>query len=79
MVGDIDRIIALIRETGGVADITPDADFYEAGFSSLNALNLLLELETAFGLSIPDDKFIQSRSPRGIEAMIACLRQEQAA
>ncbi len=78
MVGEIDRIMALIREIGGVAVVTPDADFYEAGFSSLNALNLLLELETAFGLSIPDDKFIQSRSPRGIEAMIAGLKQEQA-
>ena len=76
MAGEIDRILTLIKETGGVENLGSDADFYEAGFSSVNALTLLLELETAFEVSIPDDKFVASRTPRALEIMIAELKQD---
>jgi acyl carrier protein len=76
MAGEIDRILSLIRETGGVESLGDDDDFYEAGFSSVNALTLLLELETVFDLSIPDDKFIEARTPHAIESMIAALKKD---
>ena len=77
MAVDFDRIMAVIRETGGIDGVGPLDDFYEAGFSSISALTLLLELETAFDVSIPDDKFIEARTPRALETMIAGLKQDQ--
>ena len=75
MAGEIDRILSLIKETGGVNEVGLEDDFYEAGFSSVNALTLLLELETAFDVSIPDDKFVESRTPLALEVMIVGLKQ----
>jgi acyl carrier protein len=76
MAGEIDRILSLINETGGVDQVGLEEDFYEAGFSSVNALALLLELETAFDVSIPDDKFVEARTPLALEAMIVGLKQD---
>lgn len=70
---EVDRIIALIEQTGGIDGVGPDDDFYEAGFSSVNALNLLLELETESSLSIPDDRFVEARTPRAIASMLGSL------
>ena len=75
MASDIDRIVSLICETGAIETVREDEDFYEAGFSSVNALSLLLELETAFGVSIPDDKFIEARTPHALGLMIVDLQK----
>lgn len=72
---EVDHIIALIRETGGIASVGPDDDFYEAGFSSINALNLLLELEAVYSIPIPDDRFVESRTPRSLTLMLSELTQ----
>lgn len=71
---DLETITGKIREVGKIGAVGPDDDFYAAGFSSINALELLLGLEDAFGVSIPDDKFVDARTPRAIQAMIATLR-----
>ena len=73
MAVDVERIIAMIRETGNVEGVGPDDDFYEAGFSSVNALNLLLELEAESGASIPDDRFVEARTPRALATIISGL------
>ena len=75
MTGELDRIMTLIKESGGIEGLEPDDDFYEAGFSSINALTLLMDLETACGVTIPDDRFIASRTPRDLESMIIELKQ----
>jgi acyl carrier protein len=76
MAGELDRILLLIRETGRVESVGGDDDFYEAGFSSVNALTLLLELETTFEVSIPDDQFVEARTPRALEGMILTLKKD---
>jgi acyl carrier protein len=73
------RITTLVCRIGTIPRVEPDDDFYDAGFSSIHALTLLLELEEAFGVSIPDEDFIQARSVRSLGALIERLKQEQVA
>jgi acyl carrier protein len=79
MTESFDQITTILCRIGKLDGIGPDEDFYNAGFSSINALELLLELETQSGVSIPDDAFISARTVRGLAGMIARLNQEQPA
>jgi acyl carrier protein len=74
---DFQQVIAVVCDVGGISRLNPDDDIYDAGFSSINALQLLMELESAFQVSIPDDEFIQARSPRALNTIIERLKQEQ--
>ena len=64
MIYYFEHIVDIVCKVGKISGIGPDEDFYEAGFSSISALELLLELETAYVVSIPDDWFIAARSIR---------------
>jgi acyl carrier protein len=68
-------VLDVIREVGGVTDLEPDQDFYEAGVTSVLALSLLLELEDKFAVAIPDERFIAARSPRALCAMIEDIKR----
>ena len=72
---DLSTILDVMNQVGGVSGLDPDQDFYDAGFTSLNALPLLMELETRFSVSIPDDRFIAARTPRALQDMISDLKQ----
>jgi acyl carrier protein len=75
----LDGICRMICEVGNLKGVDPDQDFYDAGFTSVRALDLLLELETRCAVSIPDDRFIACRTPRSLHAMMDALQQEQKA
>ena len=61
-------------ETGGLKELNPDADFYDQGFSSVSALQLLIEIEERFSVSIADDAFVKARSARDLAALVADLK-----
>lgn len=65
-------IIELIRRVGDV-DVAAEQDFYDAGFSSVRALQLLLELEDAFNTPIPDEVFVGARTAVALHQMIKQL------
>jgi acyl carrier protein len=65
-----ERVSEIVRRVGSISDLAPDEDYYDAGLTSLGALNLLLELEDAFGVSISDEKFIACRNVRALTTMI---------
>jgi acyl carrier protein len=69
----------VICRVGNLERIDPEELLGEAGFSSMNALELLLELESAYQVSIPDDRFISARTPRDLFDLMTELRQEQMA
>jgi acyl carrier protein len=79
MSDDLQRIAAIVCEVGKISGIGPDDDIYDAGFSSISALELLMELESALGVSIPDDEFINARTPRALSSVVERLKQEQPA
>lgn len=72
---DLEKIIEIVRTSGKLERLTADEDFYDAGFSSINALQLLMELESAFDTSIPDDEFVNARTCTSLHSMIARLTQ----
>ena len=75
----MERVIQLISRIGGVPLLTPDTGIYEAGFSSLRVLELLLALEDEFGITIPDQDFITARTPRDIAGLLERLQERQQA
>jgi len=75
----MERVIQLISQIGGIGSISPDAGIYEAGFSSVRVLELLLALEEEFGVSIPDQEFMAARTPREIFALVERLQEPKAA
>ncbi len=75
----MERIIQLIAQIGGIDSVGPDAGIYEAGFSSVRVLELLLALEDEFGVSIPDKDFMAARTARQISELIDQLRERQMA
>jgi acyl carrier protein len=54
-----DRVRQLLREQGTLTadpdSLTPDDDLYEAGLTSLSAVDLMLALEQAFDFMVPDE------------------------
>lgn len=80
MTADSAAILTQVTETisrmGNLNGLAPDQDFYEAGITSIMALPILLDLEDAFQVSIPDDRFIAARTPRALAELIASLRGE---
>jgi acyl carrier protein len=76
MTHQLEQVATIVCAVGSLDRIGADEDFYEAGLSSINALRLLIDLEDAFGISLPDDQFINARTPRALQAMIAWQLQE---
>jgi acyl carrier protein len=72
---DLEKIIDIVRTSGKLERLSADEDFYDAGFSSINALQLLMELESAFDITIPDDEFVNARTCTSLHAMVARLTQ----
>jgi acyl carrier protein len=70
---DLLTISELIHQVSGVSGIGADQDFYEAGVTSVMALPLLMELEDRFGVSIPDDQFVEARTPRALHRIVSEL------
>jgi acyl carrier protein len=68
------RIIDTVCQLGGLPKLDVDQDIYDAGVSSLQALGLLLELESAFEVAIPDAEFVKARTPRALLQVILAQR-----
>lgn len=75
----MERVIQLISEVGGIGSLAPDTEIYQAGFASVRVLELLLALESEFGVTIPDKEFMSARTPGAIAGLIERLREGQPA
>ena len=73
---DIDRIVEIVKRVGELDSLAPDQDFYRAGIDSMKAMDVMLDLETEFGVAVPDDKFVRARTP---DALLALVRELQTA
>ena len=69
------EVVEIVCNVGGLAGLAPDEDFYAAGFSSIRALQLLMELETRFDVNIPDDEFIKARTASELDRMLDRVRE----
>ena len=71
---DLDRVCDVVKRIGELDVIEPDQDFYSAGIDSMRGMDIMLELESEFDLTIPDDKFVKARTPRALHDLVAQLR-----
>lgn len=58
-----------------VEQVTTESSFEELGLDSLDAVNILFEMESAFDISIPDEKAREIHSVRemidGVKSLVA--------
>ncbi|MBV9406067.1 MAG: hypothetical protein JO211_12045 [Acidobacteriaceae bacterium] len=73
---ELTSILEIVQRVGGLEKCSPDEDFYEAGLTSVLALPLLLDLESEFNVTIPDERFLSARSARALHEMILDLRKQ---
>jgi acyl carrier protein len=76
MNNDVTRIVDIIKRIGDLETLEPDQDFYRAGVDSMKALDVMLELETEFDITVPDDRFVQARTAEDLSGLVAQLRSE---
>ena len=76
-----DQVVDIVRQAmpaqGGLANLAADTDLYDAGLTSMAMVKLMLAVEVAFDVAIPDadlnpDNF---RSVAAVEALVARLRR----
>ena len=72
---DIDKISGLVCNLAHIAELNPDDVIYDVGFTSMAALQLLIEMETEFDVTIPDDRFIAARTVRELYNLVDELRE----
>jgi len=60
------------------ADLAPGADLRAAGLTSVGAVNLMLAVEAAFGIALPDAELTPANF-KSIEAIEALVRRHVAA
>lgn len=70
------EVMGLVCRTGKLTQLEPEQDIFDAGFESIDSLELLVELEGAFEVAIPDDRYVECRSAQALSTMIAQLRKE---
>ncbi|MGH9453439.1 MAG: acyl carrier protein [Terriglobia bacterium] len=73
--GDLSVIVEIICRTGGIENLRPAQDFYDAGVSSVNALPILMEMEDRFQVSIPDERFMNARTADAIHEVLLDLKK----
>jgi acyl carrier protein len=59
-----DRVLALLQSAKNVApeDVGPDTTFQDLGLDSLDAFNLIADLEDEFGIELPNEEVMGIRS-----------------
>jgi acyl carrier protein len=68
----VDRVRVIIGEVCGVeaSQILSDVRLATYGFDSVRAMNLLVALEEAFGISVPDEVAPRMRTMRDVVAYL---------
>ena len=76
---DITEITEIVCRVATIESIDPNAVLYESGVTSLDILGLLTELETVYGIRIPDEQFIAARTCQDLLCLVNRLKEEQTA
>ena len=76
-----DRVVAIVRQVmpqqSSSAHLSNDANLYDAGLTSMAMVKLMLAVEVAFDISIPDADLHPDNfgSIAAVEALVIRLRQ----
>jgi acyl carrier protein len=64
------QIAEIVCRLAKLPNLGHDVDYFNAGLASIQALELLIELESQFGVSLPDDEFAKVRTVRALSDLI---------
>ncbi len=67
----VERVAGIVRRLANLTELAPEQDYFDAGLASVQALELLLEVESEFGVSLSDDQFASVRTARQLAGLIA--------
>jgi len=79
-----DKVLSVIASVKRIPreNVTIDSTFEQLGLDSLDAMNILFELETEFDISIPDNEARSIRTVQGIvdgvERLVTAKNQSSA-
>jgi acyl carrier protein len=65
------KVAGIVCRLANLEDVSPEQDYFDAGLASVQALELLLEVESEFGVSLSDEQFAEARSVRDLAGVIA--------
>ena len=65
-----EKVAGIVCRLANLKALAPEQDYFDAGLASVQALELLLEVESEFGVSLSDDQFAASRSVRQLAGLI---------
>jgi acyl carrier protein len=63
-------ITQIVCRIANLARLDPTQDYFDAGLESVQALELLVELESLFGINLSDDEFARTRTVRGLGRLV---------
>ena len=67
------KIVAHIRHVTGLKNFSLDQPLKELNIDSIGALELVMDLERAFNIQVPEEKLDQLVTPRSIINMVETL------
>jgi acyl-coenzyme A synthetase/AMP-(fatty) acid ligase/acyl carrier protein len=70
----LDEVTGIIETALGVKGATPEDNLASLGGDSLQAVEIMAEIETRFGLAVPEDIFASRRNIRDLASWIAAKR-----
>ena len=65
-----EKVAGIVCRLANLKTLAPEQDYFDAGLASVQALELLLEVESEFRVSLSDDQFAVSRSVRQLAGLI---------
>ena len=64
------NVVGIVKEIGGLRELSTEQDFYDEGLTSMASLTLMLRLESEYHVTIPDEQFLQCRTAKQIAALL---------
>ena len=65
------RIGEIVCRLAGLPRIDAELDYFDAGLASIQALELLSEVETTFEVSLLDEEFVRTRTVRDLAQLVS--------
>jgi amino acid adenylation domain-containing protein len=66
----VQRMVSVWADVLGLADISPDDDFYRLGGHSLHAIRLISRVKAAFGIELSMASVLSVRTPAGMAGLV---------
>lgn len=73
------QLAQIVQRLGNIAALAPEQDYFDAGLKSIQALELLAEVEAAFEVTLPDEEYAKVRNVRDLAGLVASARAGNAA